>query len=81
MAISMSASTSRTSTPRDSNPPEGYDNFEITWDFGNASGQTIVRSALRTRDKQGYLSVPVVHAYDTDRFSPYRRLCQRQSII
>ena len=53
------------------NPPEGYDNFEITWDFGNASGQTIVRSALRTRDKQGYLSVPVVHAYDTDRFSPY----------
>ena len=53
------------------NPPEGYDNFEITWDFGNASGQKIVRSALRTRDNQGYLSVPVVHAYDTDRFSPY----------
>ena len=53
------------------NPPEGYDNFEITWDFGNASGQNVVRSALRTRDKQGYLSVPVVHTYDTDRFSPY----------
>ena len=53
------------------NPPEGYDNFRITWDFGNASGQKIVRSALRTRDNQGYLSVPVVHAYDTDRFSPY----------
>ncbi|MCY4474764.1 MAG: DUF4349 domain-containing protein [Chloroflexi bacterium] len=53
------------------NPPEGYDNFEITWDFGNASGQKIVRSALRTRDNQGFLSVPVVHAYDTDRFSPY----------
>ena len=53
------------------NPPEGFDNFEITWDFGDASGLKIARSALRTRDKQGYLSVPVVHAYDTDRFSPY----------
>ena len=53
------------------NPPEGYDSFEITWDFGDASGTEVVQSALRTRDKQGYLSVPVVHTYNTDRFSPY----------
>ena len=53
------------------NPPEGYDSFEITWDFGDASGQEVVRSALRTRDKQGYLSVPVVHTFNTDHFSPY----------
>ena len=52
-------------------PPDGYDDFEITWDFGDATGTEVVRSALRTRDEEGYLSVPVVHTYDNDEFSPH----------
>ena len=52
-------------------PPDGYDRFEITWDFGAGSGTQLVRSALRTQGEDGYLSVPVRHTYESDEFSPH----------
>lgn len=52
-------------------PPEGYDNFEITWDFGDGSGSQTVYSGLRTQGEDGLLSVPVRHTYSSDEFSPH----------
>ena len=52
-------------------PPEGYDRFEIEWDFGDGSPTQTVQSGLRTQDEDGYLSVPVRHYYETDEFSPH----------
>lgn len=52
-------------------PPEGYDNFEITWDFGDGSGQQTVYTGLRTEGEDGLLSVPVPHTYYSDEFAPH----------
>ena len=52
-------------------PPEGYDRFEITWDFGDGSEPQTVRSGLRTQGEDGLLSVPVRHTYTSDEFSPH----------
>ena len=52
-------------------PPEGFDEFEITWDFGDGTGGQSTRSALRTQGEDGLLSVPVRHTYVSDEFSPH----------
>ena len=52
-------------------PPDGYDRFEIIWDFGDGSPPQIVTSGLRTQDEDGFLSVPVRHTYKSDEFSPH----------
>ncbi len=52
-------------------PPEGYDSFEIVWDFGDGSGPQTVYSGLRTQGEDGYLSVPVRHTYHSDELSPH----------
>ena len=52
-------------------PPDGYDRFEITWDFGDGSEPQTVRSGLRTQGEDGLLSVPVRHTYTSDEFSPH----------
>ena len=52
-------------------PPEGYDRFEIIWDFGDGTGTATLRSAIQTQDAAGYLSAPAVHTYTRDDFSPY----------
>ena len=52
-------------------PPEGYDSFEIVWDFGDGSEPQTVRSGLRTQGEDGLLSVPVRHIYHSDEFSPH----------
>ena len=52
-------------------PPEGFDEFEITWDFGDGTGGQTTRSALRTQGEDGLLSVPVRHTYVSDEFSPH----------
>lgn len=52
-------------------PPEGYDRFEIVWDFGDGSEPQTVRSGLRTQGEDGLLSVPVRHIYHSDEFSPH----------
>ena len=52
-------------------PPEGFDEFEITWDFGDGTGGQTTRSALRTQGEDGLLSVPVRHTYAADEFSPH----------
>ena len=52
-------------------PPEDYDSYEITWDFGDGSGPQTVYSGLRTQGEDGLLSVPVRHAYSSDEFSPH----------
>lgn len=52
-------------------PPEDYDNFEITWDFGDGSAPQTVYTGLRTEDEDGLLSVPVPHTYHSDEFAPH----------
>ncbi len=52
-------------------PPEGYDQFEIVWDFGDGSGPQTVYSGLRTQGEDGLLSVPVRHTYHSDELSPH----------
>ena len=52
-------------------PPEGFDEFEISWDFGDGTGGQMTRSALRTQGEDGLLSVPVRHTYVSDEFSPH----------
>ena len=52
-------------------PPDGYDRFEIVWDFGDGSAPQTVRSGLRTQGEDGYLSVPVRHAFKSDDLSPH----------
>ncbi len=52
-------------------PPEGYDSYEITWDFGDGSGPQTVYAGLRTQGEEGLLSVPVRHTYSSDEFSPH----------
>ena len=52
-------------------PPDDFDRFEITWNFGDGSESQTVRSGLRTQGEDGLLSVPVRHTYSTDEFSPH----------
>ena len=52
-------------------PPEDYDNFEITWDFGDGSASQTVYTGLRTEGEDGLLSVPVPHTYYSDEFAPH----------
>lgn len=52
-------------------PPEGYDSFEIVWDFSDGSGPQTVYSGLRTQGEDGLLSVPVRHTYHSDELSPH----------
>lgn len=52
-------------------PPEDYDRFEITWDFGDGSPQETIGSALKTQGEEGFLSVPVRHTYFSDEFAPH----------
>ena len=52
-------------------PPDGYDRFEIIWDFGDGSPAETVYSGLRTQGDDGYLSVPVRHTYHSDELSPH----------
>ena len=52
-------------------PPEGYDRYEITWDFGDGSPHETVNSALRTQNDEGLLSVPVQHTYFSDDLAPH----------
>ena len=51
--------------------PDGYDRFEVTWDFGDGSPQETINSALRTQNEEGFLSVPVRHIYFSDEFAPH----------
>ena len=52
-------------------PPDGYDRFEIVWDFGDGSPPQTVYSGLRTQGEDGFLSVPVRHTYASDELSPH----------
>ena len=52
-------------------PPEGYDSFEIVWDFGDGTPPQTVYSGLRTQGEDGFLSVPVRHTYISDDLSPH----------
>ena len=52
-------------------PPDGYDHYEITWDFGDGSPHETVNAALKTQNEEGLLSVPVQHTYYSDELAPH----------
>ena len=52
-------------------PPDGYDRYEITWDFGDGSPHETVNAALKTQNEEGLLSVPVQHTYYSDELAPH----------
>ena len=52
-------------------PPEGYDRYEITWDFGDGSPHETVNAALKNQNEEGLLSVPVQHTYYSDELAPH----------
>lgn len=53
-------------------PPEGYDQFRIEWDFGDATSTQTIHRALRSGDPDGaYITVPLVHTYFDEQYSPY----------
>ena len=62
-------------------PPEDYDNFEITWDFGDGSAPQTVYTGLRTEGEDGLLSVPVPHTYHSDEFAPHVVTAKGQGIL
>lgn len=52
-------------------PPEGIENFNIEWDFGDGSRKQVV-SAVAPVDVEGrVISAPVVHTYSDEEDSPY----------
>ncbi len=52
-------------------PPAGFDDFRIEWSFGDGSPPQVVYAALRTQGDDSFLTVPVVHTYYDDQYSPY----------
>ena len=52
-------------------PPDSYDRYEITWDFGDGSPHETVNAALKTQNEEGLLSVPVQHTYYSDEMAPH----------
>lgn len=53
-------------------PPEDYDQFRIEWDFGDATSVQTIHRALRSGDADGaYITVPLVHTYFDEQYSPY----------
>ena len=52
-------------------PPDSYDRYEITWDFGDGSPHETVNAALKTQNEEGLLSVPVQHTYYSDELAPH----------
>ena len=52
-------------------PPEDYDRYEITWNFGDGSSTQTVYNGLRTQGEDGLLSVPVQHTYLSDELAPH----------
>ena len=51
--------------------PDGYDRYEITWNFGDGSPPQTVNGALKTQNEEGLLSVPVAHTYYSDELAPH----------
>lgn len=52
-------------------PPEGIENFEIQWDFGDGSGIAYVYTVAPVNTEGRVISAPVTHAYYDENDSPY----------
>lgn len=52
-------------------PPDGIDQFTITWDFGDGTGLATTRTQALGDGNQLRLSPEVTHAYKDDTNSPY----------
>lgn len=52
-------------------PPEDFDRYEITWNFGDGSSTQTVYNGLRTQGEDGLLSVPVQHTFRSDELAPH----------
>jgi hypothetical protein len=52
-------------------PPEGIENFEIVWDFGDGSGTYYVNTVAPVNTEGRVISAPITHAYYDETDSPY----------
>ena len=52
-------------------PPEGIEDFVVTWDFGDGSRPVITNRTAPTADPDVRRTATVTHVYDDDKESPY----------
>ena len=52
-------------------PPDGIEDYIITWDFGDGSHPVIVNRTAATQDEGQLVTATVVHSYDDLRGSPF----------
>lgn len=52
-------------------PPEGIENFQIEWDFGDGSRPRVVTAVAPVNTEGRVISAPLVHTYGDDTDSPY----------
>ena len=52
-------------------PPEGIENFEILWNFGDGSGLAYVNTVAPVNTEGRVISAPIHHAYFDETSSPY----------
>ncbi|MDA0231966.1 MAG: DUF4349 domain-containing protein [Chloroflexi bacterium] len=52
-------------------PPEGIDDFRISWDFGDGTSRQVVTGVAPVNVEGRVISAPVVHVYSDDTDSPF----------
>ena len=52
-------------------PPEGIENFQVEWDFGDGSRKQVVSAVAPVNTEGRVISAPVNHTYGDDTDSPY----------
>jgi hypothetical protein len=52
-------------------PPEGVEDFRVTWNFGDGTHETITDRFAPTGNGDELISSPVIHVFDRDEDSPF----------
>jgi len=52
-------------------PPEGIDNFSVTWNFGDGTRESTVNRVAPTGNGDEVITSPIIHVFDRDEDSPF----------
>jgi hypothetical protein len=52
-------------------PPEGIEDFSITWNFGDGSRESTVNRVAQTGNGDEVITSPILHVFDRDEDSPF----------